>query len=520
MSKALQNVVKLNQIVYVRDFGAVPGQPSADAIQAAINAVVAAGGGHVVIGDEYPIEKTIVIGPRPAGTNERRWIVIDGQGGRLYKHSTFTGQCLVRVAFTWYDEDYLSINNLFLDGVNKTVNGLDWFKESVPYNALRTQHFWVDSFYSKAVMLNDCSFERCYRGLRHSGNAARFFGCIFRDNICGEFRVAASNDVSFQGCSFRRNQFGSHLATNDPAFTSVGASYDGCIWESNFVTGIYIQGAGNQTFINPYFEGNAEDLSYNDYLDKPSAMNPGGVSTNFYQVGVAGFASFNNFFGGHAVGAGATTADLYAPFAVDLTVINFRGGLTTTGTLRGLVWQQPNTLLPLVIQNPIAGEDLYINGQKFIINNGKPKLIGEMETWNYKVYRGSKVATSFTGPVMEFSIPNAEVSYAFEITAFANRMDINPPFVTLVENSRFEKAWFFVNRATGLDVQINKASASFSHEGPHTTVGDPVNALALDVVRTGSEGSTSAQKIGLQATINAAGAFARCSFEFLFKVSF
>lgn len=243
-------------------FGAdIASSTNATAIQAMWDFVAASGYGGAQIEKDFEIEAPINI----TKENHAKYINVVLSGpGNLRKAAGFTGDRLVNIASNFFDEDNIVFFHLSFDGVDKTVNGVDWFDETVAFDANPTTV--ADTTYAKAIRFDNCNFNRCYRGSRVSGNSNTFASCTYRENRCGTFNTAAANDIRYIGCSFRRGGVGAHIKTASASLGTVGTQFLGCIFESNEITGLALEGRPNDVGIHGfYFENNGFNLVASAY---------------------------------------------------------------------------------------------------------------------------------------------------------------------------------------------------------------------------------------------------------------
>lgn len=229
---------------------------NATAIQALWDHVSEAGYGGAQIEDEFEIEAPINI--TKANHDKYINVVLSGPGN-IKKAASFTGDRLVNIASDFFDEDNIVFFHLSFDGVDKLVNGVDWFNDLEPYDSSPTTT--DNTAYAKAVRFDGCNFNRCYRGTRVSGNSNTFASCTFRGNRCGTFNTAAANDIRYIGCSFRRGGVGAHVKTASASLGTVSTQFLGCIFESNEITGLALEGRPNDVGLHGfYFENNGFNL--------------------------------------------------------------------------------------------------------------------------------------------------------------------------------------------------------------------------------------------------------------------
>lgn len=272
---------KLAQTISVKDFGAV-GNGTADdaaAIQAALDVVLADGGEIVFPDGDYAISQPLIL--KKLVPSNLINVVISGSG-RILKRSGFLGNQLFRFEDDYFDEDTFVIKDITIDGVNNTVNGFDWFKSSVAYNADLTDI--NDVWYLKSARFNNVNIVNCYYGARVSGNFNQFSNCTFRANTCGVLLNGASNAHVFSGCTFRRGVVGVHVKTFSASYGTVGNSFVGCTIESNSACGVILENSpSNTNFYGCYFEGNGTGtLNPSGYIVTPIP-----TATHVYSFGSA-----------------------------------------------------------------------------------------------------------------------------------------------------------------------------------------------------------------------------------------
>lgn len=253
-------------------------------LQGAIDEALALNKARVLISGVYEIDRTLIIDR--TNTNNNTQIVFFG-GGQIKKATNFTGDRLLHITKGFHDEDNIVFENISFNGVDKSINGLDTFALSVPYN--QDGAVYADGLLSKFVSFKNCTFHNFYRALRISTLSYNFYSCLFQNNIWGGFMNMAANNNSFFACQFRRNTIGMHIKQLDYTYGTVNNAFFNCIFESNKNAGLIVQRADYVSLFGGYFENNCSNIDTNyPYPDDLTEIQfiEGGNANQFNMYGV------------------------------------------------------------------------------------------------------------------------------------------------------------------------------------------------------------------------------------------
>lgn len=234
-----------------------------DGIQYVFNQVSVTGKGRILLDREYEIDKPLILERVNSNTNTS--IEIYG-GGCIKKSSNFIGDRLLLLKIGYHDEDNITFNNISFDGVNHTVNGVDTFDLSLPYNLECTDKSQHNE--SKFVKFNDCSFNNCYCGARLSSLSWVFNNCLFEFNKYGLYLDCSANANSFFGCSIRRNTIGIKVKQFDSTMGTIANGFYNCTIESNKNLGVISKQSQQTKLIGCYFENNGTSIDNNFEKEK------------------------------------------------------------------------------------------------------------------------------------------------------------------------------------------------------------------------------------------------------------
>lgn len=373
---------KLGEVRSVLDFGARNDGNNDDArrnriaIQHALDVLKQNRGGTLYFPEGvYLIDAPLILEKKPLpdpnpDEEYNNWLHLLGHSAVIKKGEPFTGDRLLTIFAGHGDEDSIIVEGLVFNGVDRSVNGVDWFSPTVDY---REKAPAADaSMYTKHVNFDKCIFTFCYVGARVHGNSNSFVQCQFRGNHCGTFITQAGNDIKFLGCSFRVGDVGADITTIDSALGTCGINFFGCIFEDHKMSGLrnkggvvsvhggYFEANGIQGGVDKYAEG-LYDLSDQDVWVKHGAAIHHEVS-----VCTGSLSIYGTFF---------SVEDLYAT-ALSNCFVDCRGGLTIRPTRYGNEdVYQPCTFGPTFLHGSvfveIAAADDVRDGECFVLNNEK-----------------------------------------------------------------------------------------------------------------------------------------------------
>lgn len=325
-------------------------------IRAAFNDILASNGELDLVDGDYAVTSPLVVKKTNPGAVTN--VVISGPG-RILKGGGFTGGRLFLFEDNFFDEDVIVFRDITVDGVDKTVNGFDWYKTTIAYNADISSS--NDSDYSKAIKFQSVNVIRCYYGARQSGNYNNWTNCTFRDNICGALLNVGSNAHTFVGCTFRRGVVGVHIKTFSASLGTINNTFVGCTFESNSATGVILENLPtNTSFYSCYFENNGT-----------GTLNPTGYSL----ATVIPEKTHVYFVGGSAYGSNSTLFDtcFFEPAGGVVVAYGYLDKVTfrkTSGSLTPTVLTNCHFVetVPTFTAFPPGsyGNPYYINGERYV----------------------------------------------------------------------------------------------------------------------------------------------------------
>ena len=155
---------KLGELRSVLDFGAKndgnpkDGRRNRIAIQNALDVLKENRGGSLYFPEGvYVIDQPLIIAkdPPPDSATEEynNWIHLIGHAAVIKKGEPFEGDRLLTIYAGNGDEDSIIIEGLVFNGVDRSVNGVDWFAPTVDFREKEPSP--NDSMYSKHVNLKN-----------------------------------------------------------------------------------------------------------------------------------------------------------------------------------------------------------------------------------------------------------------------------------------------------------------------------------------------------------------------------
>lgn len=284
--------------------------------------------GLLPAGTVWEIDQPITV-TRDALSHPKGWINLRGYGVIIRPSAGFTGDRLFTLDVVGSDEDYITWEGITFDGLDHTVNGVDFYKTTIAYDLASADHPTTDNEYVKAVKLINCIVARCYRGVRYIGNNLRCPGTVFRDNRCGAFAASTGNDVSVVDAAFRRNYVGVELLQSESS-APVSWTFTGTIFESNANCAIHNRGGGDIVAIGGHWENNGWDLTKTAY-DSGNSVPP--EACNIWQRTSPNFTFANRVIviGGRR---NAITYDLILEHAHEFTYIGPPTPVKLDGSIR------------------------------------------------------------------------------------------------------------------------------------------------------------------------------------------
>ena len=261
-SEKAEVIAQLQQIVTINaeQMIELEGGDVTKGLQRTINEAISLNKARVLWSGVYKIDSTLVIERTNEDNNTQ--IVFFG-GGQLKKADSFTGDRLLNIKIGFHDEDNISFENISFQGVDRTINGIDTFRDTVPFN--QDGEVSSDGHQTKFVSFRNCTFHGFYRAIRLSSLQYNFYSCLFQHNIYGGFLNMAANNNSFFACQFRRNIVGIHLKQLNSSYGTVNNVFFNCIFESNNNAGIINENAALTGLFGGYFENNCWKVD-TDYI--------------------------------------------------------------------------------------------------------------------------------------------------------------------------------------------------------------------------------------------------------------
>ena len=348
-----------------------------DGIQYVFNLVNETGIGRILLDKVYEIDKPLVL--ERTNTNTNTSIEIYG-GGCIKKSSNFTGDRLLLLKIGYHDEDNIVFNNISFDGVDHTVNGVDTFDFSLPYNlecSDKSQHNE-----SKFVKFNDCSFNNCYCGARLSSLSWVFNGCLFEFNRYGLYLDCSANVNAFFGCSIRQNIVGVKIKQFDSTIGTIANSFYNCTIESNKNLGVLSIQSQHTKLIGCYFENNGTNIDNN--FEKHNDNKSCHILLN------------------DAGGAGCHTIDcFFSPVDYNISGVFLNSLIKNGGKINIQLATDTNFISQYLNAITFTGFGSYtssfsINGEKYKSTSDTKKLYKEKESPGSFIYKKDKEYTLFT----------------------------------------------------------------------------------------------------------------------------
>ena len=271
---------------YIKSHGVTTG------LQMIIDDVCEKGQGLVLLNGIYEIDRPLTV----ERTNNNLATSIKFYGNAtIRKSGNFVGDRLVTFKIGYHDEDCITFDGITFDGVDRTVNGIDNYNESLAYNENPSSR--NDGNQSKYVNFNQCTFINCYTGARLGSLSYVFTGCLFHSNIYGIKLNCSANANTFTGCSIRRNVIGVELRQLDSTVGTISNAFYTCTIESNRNLGVASYNDRDTKIIGCYFENNGWKIDSN--------------YANFEQVRCHIYYGSNGGAGKHYINSFFNTADYH-----------------------------------------------------------------------------------------------------------------------------------------------------------------------------------------------------------------
>jgi hypothetical protein len=237
---------------YIKSHGVTTG------LQMIIDDVCEKGQGLVLLNGIYEIDRPLTV----ERTNNNLATSIKFYGNAtIRKSGNFVGDRLVTFKIGYHDEDCITFDGITFDGVDRTVNGIDNYNESLAYN--ENPSSINDGNQSKYVNFNQCTFINCYTGARLGSLSYVFTGCLFHSNIYAIKLNCSANANTFTGCSIRRNVIGVELRQLDSTVGTIANAFYTCTIESNQNLGVASYNDRDTKIIGCYFENNGWKIDSN-----------------------------------------------------------------------------------------------------------------------------------------------------------------------------------------------------------------------------------------------------------------
>ena len=332
-------------------------------LQYIIDTATTQGYGRILLKGTYELTAPLIINRLNENTNLS--IIFYGNGV-IKKGANFKGDRLIQIKIGFHDEDNIIFDNISFDGVDKTVNGIDNYDMSLPYNSEPTN---INQYKgSKFIKFLNCSFNNLYMALKLSSLSYAFIGCLFEFNTYGAYLNCSANNNIFTSCSFRRNSVGTSIKTFSESLGTMDNVFYGCIFESNLNLGIYNNGISS-SFDNCYFENNGYSIEAalphhpnNKLCDIYNQDNP-------YSGGTKIIAYFNK--------ATNNYTSIYGDFAHSYI---YSPDCTIELTLANNTYIYTNTIANVkYLGNSTYNSSLSINGKFYVSNWNRTTLVEKIQ---------------------------------------------------------------------------------------------------------------------------------------------
>lgn len=332
-----------------------------ESLQNCLNYLSLRGQGRLVLDGLYEIDRPLSVTKEVFNTHES--VIIEGSG-TIKKSASFVGDRLLTLNLSYHDEDNVIFRGITFDGVDKSINLVDWWDESEPYDSEPLDMSNTD--YAKAVRFDNVNFNNGYRGVRLSGNSNRFVSCTFRGNACGMFSTAAANDMSFVGCNFRRGGVGVHIKTSSPALGTVNTNFTNCIFESNTITGVALQNdPSDVSLVGCYWENNGFSLTNPSYTMSTMPTDP----AHIFDFGGAFGNGRKTIIGGHFWSSPSGVKDVLSPNnlrKLNVTSSRMVSGIKASGDLIDIHFAAPDYSLSRIDFSDVTSvRGLIIGGTEY-----------------------------------------------------------------------------------------------------------------------------------------------------------
>lgn len=332
-------------------------------LQYIIDTATTQGYGRILLKGTYELTEPLIINRLNENTNLS--IIFYGNGV-IKKGANFKGDRLIQIKNGFHDEDNIIFDNISFDGVDKTVNGIDNYDMSLPYNSEPTNINQYNG--SKFIKFLNCSFNNLYMALKLSSLSYAFVGCLFEFNTYGAYLNCSANNNIFTSCSFRRNSVGTSIKTFSSTLGTIDNVFYGCIFESNSNLGIYNNGISS-SFDNCYFENNGYSIEAtlphhpdNKLCDIYNQDNP-------YSGGTKIIAYFNKATSNYtSIYGDFTQSYIYSPdCTIELTLAN--NTYIYTNTIANVNY----------LGNSTYSSSLSINGKFYVSNWNRTTLVEKIQ---------------------------------------------------------------------------------------------------------------------------------------------